>query len=257
MTTKSEKPPKPQRTKKVKKSKHKGLPMSLKVHRNPVESQNESSPPTRAVYINTRTCLQTFKGYCIRYMNIPVRLAEGYIPLCHWGVLCSTELPPEELKSGQKCTLIQSWKMTSSTYELEIPSLGERQASIHMGSCEERFPAAQRRSKHMIYLGTTTLSDAELQEVGELVLEYLQVAEKGYHGLYRNCQHFVVFLASIVCPDAKIPKTADSLCGGLFRLFKRKNTNMKKRIENAKDFYLAERKDSTPEKKDLQEKGSE
>ena len=254
MTTKSEKPPKPQKTKKVKKSKHKGLPVSLKTNLNPVESLDENSPPTRAVYLNTRTCLQTFKGYCTKYMNIPICLVEGYIPLCHWGILCSTELPPEGLKSGQKYTLIQPWKLTSSTYELDIPSLGERQESIHMGSCEERFPATPRRSKHMVYLGTTTLSDAELREVGELVLKYLQVAERGYHGLYRNCQHFVVFFASIVCPDAKIPNTADSLWGGFFRLFKKKNTNMKKRIGNVEQFYLANRKTSTVEMRDIREK---
>ena len=92
------------------------------------------------------------------------------------------------------------------------------------------------------------------------MVEHLRRIEFRLHDQFpelRGEGHFVVFLASIVCPDAKLPKTADSLCGGLFRLFKRKNTNMKKRIGNVKDFYLAERKESTLEKKDLQGKGCE
>ena len=221
---------------------YKDVPMTLRAQINPVEGLDQNSHPTRAVYINTRTCLQTFKNRYSKYLNIPVRLVERYVPLCHWGILCSTEIPPQGLKCGRKYTLVQPWKLASSTYELEVISSGdETQSKVHMGSSEERFPASPRRSKHIVYLGTTTLSDAQLLEVGELILKYLQTAEKGYHGMYRNCQHFAVFFASIVCPYTKIPKTADSLVWGFIRLFKRTNTNLKERIMAAKDFYEKER----------------
>jgi hypothetical protein len=179
-------------------------------------------------------------------MNIPLRPFEGYIPFSHWTVLFSTELPPDGTRSGQKWKLTESCTFTGSTYELDIPTLGENQANIHMGSCENRFPAATRRSRDVVYLGTTTMSDAELEEVGKLVLEYLQMAEKGYHCLHRNCQHFVVFLASVVCPEAKIPKTADTLWGGLFSLLKRKNKDITKRITAAKEFYEVRRTNLRP-----------
>lgn len=241
MATESEKL---QKTKKPPKCKHKGLPMCLKTHVGSIESDNKSNHPTRAMYITTRTCLQTLGGSFTKYMNILIRPIEAYVPLSHWAVLFSTELPPEGIKSGQKYKLAESCRLTGSTYELDVPALGENQTNIHMGSCENRFPAATRRSRHMIYLGTTTKSDAELEEVGRLVLEYIQVAEKGYHFLHRNCQHFVVFLASVICPDAKSPKTTDTLWGGLFSLLKRKNKDIAKRITAVQEFCEVRRSTS-------------
>ena len=244
MATESEKP---QKTKKPKNWKHKGVPMCLKTDiESHVQGNDKSKQSIRAMYITTRTCLQTFCGPFTKYMNIPLRLFEGHIPLSHWTVLFSTELPPDGTRSGQKWKLTESCTFTGSTYELDVPTLGENQANIHMDSCENRFPAATRRSRDVVYLGTTTMSDAELEEVGKLVLEYLQIAEKGYHYLHRNCQHFVVFLASVVCPEAKIPKTADTLWGGLFSLLKRKNKDITKRITAAKEFYEVRRTNLRP-----------
>ena len=228
-------------------------PMTMRAQLNPVEGLDETSRPTRAVFINTRTCLQSLTNPCTKYLNIPVRLVERYVPCCHWGILCSTENPPQTLKSGQQYTLVQPWKSTSSTFELEVLSSGdERRPRVHMGSCEQRFPAGPRRSKHIIYLGTTTLSDAQLLEVGELVLRYLKT-EKGYHGIYRNCQHFAIFFASVVCPYAKLPKTADSLLWGMLHLFKRKNTDLKKRIKHVTEFYEKERRQAVIMEKDIQD----
>src|SRR5271170_4278988 len=117
MANNSEKQQKPH---KIPKWNYKDVPMTLRAQLNPVEGLDENSHPARAVYINTRTCLQTFKNRYTKYLNIPVRLVERYVPLCHWGILCSTEIPPQGLKSGQKYTPVQPWKSTSSTYELEV-----------------------------------------------------------------------------------------------------------------------------------------
>jgi hypothetical protein len=168
MTAESEKS---QSRTKMKRSKHKGYPMRLKTHVSQEGTKNMGTPVTRAMYINTRTCLQTFRGYFTRFLNIPVRLMEGHVSVSHCVVMLSTELPPEGYKSGQKYKLKKPWKMTSSTYELDIPRLGEKQASINMGSAQEMLPTTTRHHKNLIYLGTTTMSDEEILGMGELILD--------------------------------------------------------------------------------------
>ena len=228
---KIKKPPQP---KKIKESRHKNKPMRLLSHFRSAEAINEpSSNNSRAVYIFRRPCIQTLTGFLTTYLNFCLRPIENYIPLCHWGILISLEHPPPLTKPGQEYKLTKPWSSTSSSYELDVPSLGERK--IHMGSLERQCPVKNKRSKKLIYLGTTPLSNDEIRELAELMIECLR-NEGGYHGLWRNCQHFLVFVASYLCPDVVLPTTADSMFWGFILLFKHKNRNMEKRIRVARQY---------------------
>ena len=226
---------KPPKTKKTKKSIHKNQPMRLLTHLcSDKEMNNETSRDnSRAVYIFRRPCVQTLRGFLTIYFNFCLRPIENYVPFCHWGILISSEHPPLSTKPSQEYKLTKPWSMTSSSYELDVPALGEKK--VHMGSFEHYSPVKNKRSDKLLYLGTTNLSDDEIRELGELVIQCIR-NEGGYHGLWRNCQHFLVFMASYLCPDAVLPTTADALFWGIALLFKHKNRNMKKRIKIARKF---------------------
>ena len=194
------------------------------------ETSNDNS---RAVYIFRRPCIQTLRGFLTTYFNICLRPIEHYVPFCHWGILISSEHPPPSTKPGQEYKLTKPWSTTSSSYELDVPALGEKK--VHMGSFERYYPVKNKRSDKLLYVGTTNLSDDEIGELGELVIQCIR-NEGGYHGLWRNCQHFSVFMASYLCPDAVLPTTADALFGGIVLLFKHKHRNTKKRIRIARQF---------------------
>jgi hypothetical protein len=235
MSSKKNLKEKPPKAKKIKESRHKNKQMRLLTHsRSDKDVNNEmSNNNSRAVYIFRRPCIQTLRGSLTTCFNFCLRPIEDYVPFCHWGILISTEHPPPLTKPGQEHKLTKPWSTTSSSYELDVPALGGKK--VHMGSFERYCPVKNKRSDKLVYLGTTNLSDDEIRELGDLVIQCIK-NEGGYHGLWRNCQHFLVFMASYLCPDAVLPTTADALLGGIMLLFKHKHRNMKQRIKIARKF---------------------
>jgi hypothetical protein len=211
--------------------------MSLKSVTNLSDKEMKDNNSSRAVYIFCRPCVQTFRGFATRYLNLGLRAIEDYVPFCHWGVLISSEHPPPTKKPGQRHKLRQPWKQTSSSYEMEVPILSERAQKVNVGSLEQYFPTRSKRLKNLIYLGKTTLSDGEVQGLGQMVIEYLEV-EGGYHGLVRNCQHFVAFLAQVLFPDVKLPKRVDEVCGGIPGKLMHAPTGSEERVKKAREYCL-------------------
>ena len=249
----------PSKTKKIKKSRHKNQSMRLLTHPcSDKEVNNETfNNNCRAVYIFRRPCIQTLRGFLTLYFNFCLRPIERYVPFCHWGILISSEHPPPSTKPGQEYKLTKPWFTISSSYELDVPAIGVKKA--HMGSFERYYPVKNKISDKLLYLGTTNLSDDKIKELGELVIQCIN-NEGGYHGLWRNCQHFLVFMASYLCPDAVLPTTADALFGGIILLFKHKHRNMKKRITIARQFcddQLATRGQTQDDDPSIREKSAE
>jgi hypothetical protein len=189
----------------------------------------------RAVYIWRRNCLQTFKGPTVRYANICVRAVEDFICFSHWGLIISYEHPSKP-KSGHVVKLNRSWKEAGSSFELDVPELGGQK--IHVGSLERYFPTRLVISDRLIYLGTTILTDGEIRECGQIVVASLEM-EGGYHGLWRNCQHWVTFMAGVLCPNAKLPKRIDQVCGGILKMFKHNSKDEEKRISHIRELWKA------------------
>lgn len=221
---------------KAKISRPKALPMCLKsVTTQSDEKCEEIVGSSRAVYIFYRPCIQTFRGFATRYLNLCLRPIEGSVSFCHWGILVSPEHPPMTKKSGQSHKLTQPWKQTNSSYEMEVPALSQNAQKVNAGFLEQCFPTRRRRSKNLIYLGTTTLSDDEITELGQIAVEYLEL-EGGYHGLLRNCQHFVVILAHMIFQDVKLPKCVDEVGGGILGKLIHASTKSKERVKKAREY---------------------
>jgi hypothetical protein len=226
-------------SKEAKQSKHKNLPMRLlsRIHlTDGRHAGNGICDSARSVYIFRRTCIQTFQGPATRYLNLCIRLIETYGPFTHWGMLVSTEHPTQDTKAGQACTLRKPWTETGSSFELDVPALGQREPKVNVGSLERFFPTRKTTANKVIYLGTTNLSDEEISALGQIVLDYIQEVEGGYHGLYRNCQHFLMFLAEFVCPGVKLPKRVDETFGKICLRFKHKSKSTTERIMRAQKY---------------------
>src|SRR5947207_6748 len=179
----------------IKKSMHKNLPMRALSRVSPDYLPPNLPNTQRTVYILLRPCVQTFKGGCTRYLNLPIRLIYKRTEISHWGFLISTEMPSTDTSPGKKCTLREPWERTSYPLELDVPDLDEAAKGVNVGSFERRFPTTQKNQKKFIYVGTTTLTNDEIQEKAEVVVEFLR-REGGYHGIYRHCQHFIWILSS-------------------------------------------------------------
>jgi len=205
-------------------------------------SKETPEPTIRAVYLFRRACIQTFRGRLSRYFNLGLRAIEGYIPFTHWGLLISTELPSPRTKAGTNFTPTRPWKNHSSTFELDVPALVAQSQKVSVGSLEKYFPTKQKKSKRVLYLGTTGLNDDAIQDMGRAVLRYMKLPG-GYDPLFHNCQHFVEFMATLLCPDARCPVRADqTFCisgiNGVVQKLNGVTTEcVRKRKEEVKKFY--------------------
>jgi hypothetical protein len=207
---------------------------------------NDSDPAPRAVYIFLRPCLQTCQGFIVKYLNLIVRLFERRINLSHWGIILSTEHPPSQVQPGDLYKLKEDWTKTSSSFELDVPEMTAQSGNVNVGSFERISPTDSswpRQATH-VYLGTTTLSDEYVSTVGMAMVRYMMQEGHGYHGLFRNCQQFVVFMSSFLCPGITSPRRADQMFWGVTWMFKHGNKDihkdMNKRVEEAREFYLKE-----------------
>jgi hypothetical protein len=222
------------------KSMHKNLPMRALSRVSPDYRPPISPQTQRAVYIFLRPCVQTFKGLCTRYLNLPLRLIYKRTEISHWGFLISTELPSTDTRPGKKCTLKEPWERTCYPVELDVPDLDEAAKGVNVGSFEHLFPTTQTTQKKFIYVGTTTLMNDEIHEKAEVVVEFLR-KEGGYHGIYRNCQHFIQILSSFMFDsegrEIRLPKRADQCLGGVLWLGMWKFRDINKRIKNARALY--------------------
>ena len=238
--------PKEESHQEIKKSMHKNLPMRALSRVSPAYLPPIVPNTERAVYIFLRPCVQTFKGPYTRYLNLPIRLIYKRTELSHWGFLISTEIPSTDTGPGKKCTLREPWERTSYPLELDVPDLDEAAKGVNVGSFERRFPTTQTTRKKFIYVGTTTLTNDEIQEKAEVVVEFLR-REGGYHGIYRNCQHFIEILSSFIFDregqQIRLPKRADKCLGGVLWLGMWKFRNIGKRVENAREFYQQTRQE--------------
>lgn len=204
--------------------------------------QITSYPVPRAVYIFLRPCIQSFNNRITRYLNLPLRLVHNRTGFSHWGLLISNEIPSTRVQPGEICVL-KDWEKTSFRVELDAPHGDDTKKRANVGSFENKYPTVQPIQKKFIYLGTTMLSNEEIKEKGETVLKSLN-REGGYHGLYRNCQHFTEILSSLILDSEengkrRLPRRADRWCCGLLWVgLWWKFRDMRKRIRRAREFYI-------------------
>jgi hypothetical protein len=208
-------------------------------------------PQPRAVYIFRRPCIQTFSSPGLQYLNLLLRTIEHRLTLCHWGVMVSTEHPPNR-KSGSVYKLKQPVRQTSSSFELEAPNMRPDGDDGTVGSLEKCFPTQKHRSKTLLYIGQTTLTDEDISLLADSALLFIE-QEGHYHGVYRNCQHFANMLVGLLCPESRCPRSCDEICWRAMWLFKGRKLKMGARIEGLK--LLHERRLS--EKERLAEKSVE
>lgn len=221
------------------------VPLELLTTPGPLPPAHDGdTPKPRAVYLFLRPCLQTYQGTITKYLNLIHRLFENRISISHWGVTISTEHPPPEIAPGNSYTLRQHWTKTSTSFELNVPGMDNRERKIDVGSCERFTPTdfTYPRQEVHVYLGTTCLSDEQVEDLGELVVRFMVQEGHGYHGIYRNCQQFVLFLGSLMAmfPEWPLPSRADEMFWGSLWLFKSSNRDIRKRVEQLKEFYLKE-----------------
>jgi hypothetical protein len=221
--------------------------MELLETRCPYSAEHNGPDPTpRAVYIFLRPCLQTYRGFITKYLNLIMRLIERRIDFSHWGIILSTEHPPSDVQPGDLYKLKEHWTKTSSSFELHIPQMTAQSANINVGSFERISPtdATWPRQETHMYLGTTTALDEYVASVGTAMVRYMMQEGHGYHGLFRNCQQFVVFMSSFLCPGISCPQRADQRLWGVTWMFKHGNKDvhkdMNKRVEEAREFYMKE-----------------
>jgi hypothetical protein len=193
-----------------------------------------SNPGPRAVYLSRRPCLQTFTGFGVRYLNLLLRLLQHHLAYSHWGIIISKEHPPAKIKPGKTYHLKQDIDTTSSSFDFEVK--GERKNG-NIGCLERYFPTTKIRSKKLVYIGTTTLTDEEIQVIADSACDVMKLEEGDYHGIYRNCQHFAKMLIAELCPEMKCPKGADHVLWGLAWQFKGRKLTMEDRITQFKNVY--------------------
>lgn len=59
----------------------------------------------------------------------------------------------------------------------------------------------------------------------------------GYHGIFRNCQHFVICLTNYIFNvDVRLPRSADAICGWIMMQLNWGNRSMDKRIRLARNY---------------------
>src|SRR5208337_5619783 len=96
--------------KKSEKTGHKNLPMRILTRPQSTTDEIITDKNTpRAVYICSRSCIQTLRGFAVRYFNLCLRAVECHVPFCHWGLVVSSEFPTESISSGQTYELSKPW----------------------------------------------------------------------------------------------------------------------------------------------------
>jgi hypothetical protein len=214
---------------KSKKTSHRDRVLSVRSEFVPADYHQEN-PTVRAIYLSRTPCLQTFHSQWTRYCNFLVRPLEPCYPVSHWGLVVTTEVPAAGAKRKLK-----EWPSIRRTIDMQaLPPDGDEGAKATVGSFDELSPIRRTAFSKLLYIGTTTFSDPEITRLADLVTEFLK-EEGQYHGIFRNCQHWIYMLTSILCPDAKLPTRADEKLS-FFYFFKHSNKNMKERVENAHEY---------------------
>lgn len=228
----------------MKRPMHEFRPMAVKTRLVNSDVGISNSGP-RAVYLSRRPCLQTFTSFGVCYFNLLLRLLDHRLAFAHWGIIVSKEHPPAKIKAGKTCYLKENIDTTSSSFDFEVK--GERENG-NIGSLERYFPTTKNRSKKLIYIGTTTLTDEEIQVIADTACDVMRLEQGDYHGIYRNCQHFAKMLIAELCPEMKCPKGADHVLWGLAWQFKGRKLPMKDRIAQFQKLYEEKLEEKEKEK---------
>jgi hypothetical protein len=193
-----------------------------------------STTKERAVLLARHPCLQTFHGVWTRYLNFLVRPFERFPPYSHWRLVLTAEIP--SISPG---SLTRSLPKESRTIELQVPVPSEEETPT-VGSFDGLFPIQTAAFPDLLYLGTTTMSDAEISLLGEFIVEFMRCEGTSgrYHGIFRNCQHFVGLLCSFLCPSAPLPARSDQTMFGANRWFKGVKWDFTFRSREARDFVV-------------------
>ena len=211
---------------KPKKSSYRDRIFRMKSHSFPSDYHEENTT-IRALYLTRSPCLQTFHSQWTRYFNLLVRPLEAFYPLSHWSLVITPKLP-----DGQRSRLSYEWLSRGTELELEAVRSDRDRTKHTVGSFDKCSPIRNRPFSRLLYLGITTLSNPEIITIAELVTEYSK-NEGRYHGIFRNCQHWIHMVTSIICPDAKLLLQVDQT---IFYLFKHSNRDMKERIKKAQEY---------------------
>lgn len=207
----------------------------------PGDYTEQSTTKERAVYLARYPCLQTFHSVWTRYLNFLVRPFERFPPFSHWRLVVTPEIPPISL--GSKTRL---FPQECRTIELQVPRPWGRETPT-VGSFDTVFPVQTAAFPDLLYLGTTTMSDVEISQLGEFIVEFMgrEGTSGRYHGIFRNCQHFVSLLCSFVCPSAPLPHRSDQTVFGANRYFKGAKWNFTFRAREARDFVARRIREET------------
>jgi len=198
----------------------------------------ETEGELRAVYLSLRPCLQSFRGSNIKYLNLFMRPFRNYKPFCHWGIYVSPHFPEQILKSGTDYLPSECLYECSSSFELEVPKcrVNGKKRKPNVGCFEPSCPTKTSARRRVVYIGQTNKSDAEISYIADRIKEYINTHE-GYHGLFRNCQHFAIFLLKALCFEGKHPSSTDRICGGILGLLNPNSWNMKREMKKFWEFY--------------------
>jgi len=226
---------------KPKKPSHRDRIFRMKSNSFPTDYHEENAV-VQVVYLARSPCLQTFHSQWTRYFNLVVRPFEAFYPFSHWSLVITPQLA-----DGQPSRVSYEWPSRRTELELEAVSPDRDRNTPTVGSFDKCSPIRNRPFSRLLYLGTTTLSDSEITTIAKLITDYLK-NEGTYHGIFRNCQHWIHMVTSIICPDAKLPLRVDQTGLAIFYLFKHSNRNMKERIEKAQAYYRQRLEESQNEK---------
>lgn len=214
---------------KPKKTSHRDRALSVRSAFVPADYQQES-PAVRAIYLSRAPCLQTFHSQLTRYCNFLVRPLEPCYPVSHWGLVITPEVPAVGAKR-----MIKAWPSIRRTLDMQaLPPDGDESGNPTVGSFDDLSPIRRTPFSKLLYIGTTTFSDPEITRMADLVTQFLK-EEGRYHGIFRNCQHWICMLTSIICPEAKLPRRADEKFP-VFYYFKHSKKDMKERVEKAHEY---------------------
>lgn len=214
---------------KPKKAGHRDRVICMRSHSFPPE-YHEENPMVRAVYLSRTPCLQTFHSHCTRYFNFLVRPLETTFPFSHWSLVITPELPG----------VLGSSRSGECPFPRRVIEMGaalpdRKRGEPTVGSFDSQCPVRNRPYSRLLYIGATILSDPEITKVALLITDYLK-EEGRYHGIFRNCQHWIYMLTSILCPNAKLPRRVDQTQCAIFYLFKHSNKDMQERVEKVNEY---------------------
>jgi len=198
----------------------------------PEYSQNPAFPEVRALYLLRAPCLQLFHTKLTRYLNFLVRPFENFAFCSHWILLVTPPIPsfpPGTITWSLPLQIIRSIEL-----QVPLPSAEQRPT---VAPFDEKYPIRKHPLPKLLYLGVTTYSDREISLLGQLIVEYMKAEGGGrYHRVFRNCQHFVAFMMSFLCPEAPLPTRADQTPLGISGMFKRHKWDFDCRLSEMRDF---------------------